>query len=121
MKFVGYKSRPQGPVAAISKKEKTLVWERCCSHVSWRTLEHKHRRCNNFAIFAFLVNFFLARDVKSGLLRCYKERPFRISKGMVVFSRSIHHSCACSPEFARYFIDDYVITLFEINCMCSSL
>ena len=24
MKFVGYKSRPQGPVAAISKKEKTL-------------------------------------------------------------------------------------------------
>ena len=24
MKFVSYKSRPQGPVAAISKKEKTL-------------------------------------------------------------------------------------------------
>ena len=24
MKFVGYKSRPHGPVAAISKKEKTL-------------------------------------------------------------------------------------------------
>ena len=58
MKFVGYKSRPQGPVAAISKKEKTLGMMLSCSHVSWRTLEHKHRRCNNFAIFAFLVNFF---------------------------------------------------------------
>ena len=57
MKFVGYKSRPQGTVVARSKKEKTLG-TMLLTHVSWRTLEHKQRRCNNFAIFAFLVNFF---------------------------------------------------------------
>ena len=39
-------------------RKKRKPWGRCCSHVSWRALEHKHRRCNNFAIFAILVNFF---------------------------------------------------------------
>ena len=45
-----------------------------------------------FAIFALISReILLARDVKSGLLRFYNWRPFRNFKGMVVFSRSIHH------------------------------
>ena len=47
---------------------------------------NEHRR---FALISREILF--ARDVKSGLLRFYNWRPFRNFKGMVVFSRSIHH------------------------------
>ena len=47
---------------------------------------NEHRR---FALISREILF--ARDVKSGLLRFYNCRPFRNFKGMVVFSRSIHH------------------------------
>ena len=69
-------------------------WGRCCQLVSWRTMANEKVQTPSvgFASFALISReFFFARDVKSSLLRFCNWRPFRNFKGMVVFSRSIHH------------------------------